>query len=639
MCRAMNRSILNVVFGGFGTGDALHERGPVDRRGARDQGRRARRALLAEAKSVVIVPGYGMAVARAQNAVNELTRTLRDRGVNVRFAIHPVAGRLPGHMNVLLAEAGVPYDIVLEMETSTRLRATDVVLVIGANDIVNPARSTTRLEPIYGMPVLEVWTPRHHPLFFHVVVSSAAMARATPASRTRSSPFRDLRARQRRRRSAAHALRRRGQEERRRAGHRGLPIVERYELDMDADARTDVAIGMTSGAVRVYRQGGSTMHELVPTTASLGFGDAIAAAGDVNGDGFGDLLIGDPRHVVGRTTGRASIYFGTRDAPTLGLTVVSSSVTVVGAAVAALGDLNGDGLGDFAVTEQGATDTLINVFLSPHRAPLVPAQSLSTMGLLNPTAMVAGDVSDDGRADIAIGFSGANGGAGAVLVYRASEAGSMMPYQSNPVSLRDLSGAAGRMGASLAMGSLINDRALELIVGAPGRTSGGTGGLLLYVNPFSRDSASLLTLPFGSPASSENFATSLSVIGDSDSDGATEFLILHPGKVSGSLRSAVLLTEFYPFGAVGGFNASVHTLLTGGTTPTYTRALSASGAFLDINNAGRQALVFTAEQVGGRTLQSSVLTGGGMGMDGTWTASNPTNVTMVFGFTNVIASR
>jgi hypothetical protein len=418
-----------------------------------------------------------------------------------------------------------------------------------------------------------------------------------------------------------------------------LPIVERYELDMDADARTDVAIGMTSGAVRVYRQGGSTMHELVPTTASLGFGDAIAAAGDVNGDGFGDLLIGDPRHVVGRTTGRASIYFGTRDAPTLGLTVVSSSVTVVGAAVAALGDLNGDGLGDFAVTEQGATDTLINVFLSPHRAPLVPAQSLSTMGLLNPTAMVAGDVSDDGRADIAIGFSGANGGAGAVLVYRASEAGSMMPYQSNPVSLRDLSGAAGRMGASLAMGSLINDRALELIVGAPGRTSGGTGGLLLYVNPFSRDSASLLTLPFGSPASSENFATSLSVIGDSDSDGATEFLILHPGKVSGSLRSAVLLTEFYPFGAVGGFNASVHTLLTGGTTPTYTRALSASGAFLDINNAGRQALVFTAEQVGGRTLQSSVLTGGGMGMDGTWTASNPTNVTMVFGFTNVIASR
>jgi NAD(P) transhydrogenase subunit beta len=157
MCRAMNRSIWNVAFGGFGTeggaaGGAKLE-GEVRPIHADEVAQQLR-----DGKEVVVVPGYGMAVAQAQHLVNELGALLRQRGVRVRYAIHPVAGRLPGHMNVLLAEAGVPYDIVLEMdEINEDFPKTDVVMVIGANDIVNPSAQDDRGSPIYGMPVLEVW--------------------------------------------------------------------------------------------------------------------------------------------------------------------------------------------------------------------------------------------------------------------------------------------------------------------------------------------------------------------------------------------------------------------------------------------------------------------------------------------------
>jgi len=156
MCKAMNRSFLSVIAGGFGNEGAV----AVDK----DYGEHTEISaeetaeLLQDAKSVVITPGYGMAVAQAQSAVAELTRHLRDRGVEVRFGIHPVAGRLPGHMNVLLAEAKVPYDIVLEMdEINDDLADTSVVLVIGANDTVNPAATEDPGSPIAGMPVLRVW--------------------------------------------------------------------------------------------------------------------------------------------------------------------------------------------------------------------------------------------------------------------------------------------------------------------------------------------------------------------------------------------------------------------------------------------------------------------------------------------------
>lgn len=155
MCRAMNRSFISVILGGFGatTGPVMAIAGEqiaIDADGVA--------TALEEADSVVIVPGYGMAVAQAQQSVSELTRRLRAKGKSVRFAIHPVAGRLPGHMNVLLAEAKVPYDIVLGMdEINEDFAETDVVIVIGSNDIVNPAAQEDPNSPIAGMPVLEVW--------------------------------------------------------------------------------------------------------------------------------------------------------------------------------------------------------------------------------------------------------------------------------------------------------------------------------------------------------------------------------------------------------------------------------------------------------------------------------------------------
>lgn len=170
MCKAMNRSFISVIAGGFGSGGKVLSE-------ARDYGehRETHAAdvaeMLSNSKSVVIAPGYGMAVAHAQYPVADLTKKLRDEGVDVRFAIHPVAGRLPGHMNVLLAEAKVPYDIVLEMdEINEEFPDTDTVLVIGANDTVNPAALEEPNSPIAGMPVLEVWEARN------VVVFKRSMA-------------------------------------------------------------------------------------------------------------------------------------------------------------------------------------------------------------------------------------------------------------------------------------------------------------------------------------------------------------------------------------------------------------------------------------------------------------------------------
>ena len=163
MCNAMNRNFISVIAGGFGggaptkkqaaAGEPAQPQGEVAPISAADTAE-----LLREAKSVIIVPGYGMAVAQAQHTVNDIVKTLRDKGVQVRFAIHPVAGRMPGHMNVLLAEAKVPYDIVMEMdEINDDFPDTDVAIVIGANDIVNPAAQDDPDSPIAGMPVLEVW--------------------------------------------------------------------------------------------------------------------------------------------------------------------------------------------------------------------------------------------------------------------------------------------------------------------------------------------------------------------------------------------------------------------------------------------------------------------------------------------------
>ncbi|MFK4836046.1 NAD(P)(+) transhydrogenase (Re/Si-specific) subunit beta [Microbacterium sp. ZW T2_14] len=173
MCKAMNRSFLSVIAGGFGIeapagGEQDYgEHREIDAEGAAD--------LLAGASTVVITPGYGMAVAQAQHGVADLVQKLRERGVDVRFGIHPVAGRLPGHMNVLLAEAKVPYDIVLEMdEINDDLSAADVVLVIGANDTVNPAAAEDPGSPIAGMPVLRVWEAQNVIVFKRSMASGYA---------------------------------------------------------------------------------------------------------------------------------------------------------------------------------------------------------------------------------------------------------------------------------------------------------------------------------------------------------------------------------------------------------------------------------------------------------------------------------
>jgi len=170
MCRAMNRHFVSVILGGFGTGGGAaassEEQGEIVATSVEETA-----GMLNDAKEVVIVPGYGMAVAQAQQTVSEITNKLRSKDINVRFAIHPVAGRLPGHMNVLLAEAKVPYDYVLEMdEINEDFPETDIVLVIGANDIVNPAAQEDPNSPIAGMPVLECWKAKT------VVVSKRSMA-------------------------------------------------------------------------------------------------------------------------------------------------------------------------------------------------------------------------------------------------------------------------------------------------------------------------------------------------------------------------------------------------------------------------------------------------------------------------------
>lgn len=162
MCRAMNRSFLSVIMGGFGTTGGTIVAGDGEERIHTATTIEEVAELLHDAKEVVVIPGYGMAVAQAQHPIREISELLKEKGARTRFAIHPVAGRLPGHMNVLLAEARVPYDLVLEMdEINGDFPDTDVVLVIGANDIVNPGALDDTTSPIYGMPVLEAWKARN----------------------------------------------------------------------------------------------------------------------------------------------------------------------------------------------------------------------------------------------------------------------------------------------------------------------------------------------------------------------------------------------------------------------------------------------------------------------------------------------